>query len=52
VINFSGTPTAPAGVGVYNPALDVTGHKYITAIITEKGVIDRPDTTSVGQLLK
>ncbi len=30
---------APEGVGVFNPAFDVTPHELITAIITEKGVI-------------
>lgn len=29
---------APEGVGVYNPAFDVTPHDLITAIITEHGV--------------
>jgi len=27
---------------VSNPAFDVTPHKYITAIITEKGIIREP----------
>lgn len=31
-------PIAPAGVGVYNPAFDVTPAAFITAIITERGV--------------
>jgi len=33
---------APEGVGVFNPAFDVTPNELITAIITECGVI-RPD---------
>ncbi len=33
----------PEGVGVYNPAFDVTPVKYITSIICEKGVIHSPD---------
>src|SRR5438105_3959317 len=28
----------PDGIGIENPAFDVTPHKYITAIITERGV--------------
>lgn len=35
---------APKGVGVFNPAFDVTPNGLISAIITEKGVI-RPDYT-------
>lgn len=37
-----GKQTAPEGVAVYNPAFDVTPAKYITAIITEYGVIHPP----------
>lgn len=33
---------APDGVNVLNPAFDVTSNKYITAIITEKGVVKAP----------
>jgi methylthioribose-1-phosphate isomerase len=29
---------APAGIGVANPAFDVTPHRYISAIITERGI--------------
>jgi methylthioribose-1-phosphate isomerase len=34
-----GRSTAPEGVGVYNPAFDVTPAGNITAIVTERGVI-------------
>ncbi|WP_100403567.1 S-methyl-5-thioribose-1-phosphate isomerase [Bacillus sp. FJAT-42315] len=32
-------PMAPANVKTYNPAFDITDHRLITAIITEKGII-------------
>jgi methylthioribose-1-phosphate isomerase len=35
-----GRPTAPDGIGVYNPAFDVTPARLIKAIITERGVIE------------
>jgi methylthioribose-1-phosphate isomerase len=38
-----GTATAPEGVEVYNPAFDVTPARFITGIVTDKGVI-RPVT--------
>ncbi len=38
VTHLSGLPVAPEGVRVRNPAFDVTPARYITAIITEKGV--------------
>ena len=33
---------APAGVKVYNPAFDVTPARYITAFITERGIVRPP----------
>ena len=33
---------APEGVGVYNPAFDVTDHSLITGIITERGICTAP----------
>ena len=32
---------------VFNPAFDVTPHENIRAIVTEKGIIHRPDAVSV-----
>jgi methylthioribose-1-phosphate isomerase len=37
-----GKRTAPYGVNVYNPAFDVTPHRYLSGIITEKGLIRPP----------
>ncbi|HEY8345545.1 MAG TPA: hypothetical protein VIL66_10190, partial [Bacillota bacterium] len=37
---------------VYNPAFDVTPAKYVTAIITEAGVIRPPFTDSLRALAK
>lgn len=52
VINGFGRRTGPEGVKVYNPAFDVTASKYITAIITERGIIMHPDRESVANHLK
>ncbi|HUU42457.1 MAG TPA: S-methyl-5-thioribose-1-phosphate isomerase [Planctomycetota bacterium] len=46
-----GRRTAPRGVKVYNPAFDVTPHEHITAIVTEKGIIRRPDRRTVAKAL-
>jgi methylthioribose-1-phosphate isomerase len=35
-----GRQTAPDGIGVYNPAFDVTPARLIKAIITERGIIE------------
>ena len=42
VTKIEGEFVAPEGIEVCNPAFDVTPHKYITAIITEKGIIREP----------
>jgi methylthioribose-1-phosphate isomerase len=34
-----GKRTAPQGIKVFNPAFDITPHEYVTAIITEKGIV-------------
>ncbi len=52
VTKFAGTQTAPDGVDVYNPAFDVTQTRDIAAIITEKGVIENPNTAAVMEHLK
>jgi methylthioribose-1-phosphate isomerase len=41
--------TAAAGVGIYNPAFDVTPAKYITAIVCEEGVLYPPYKESLGR---
>lgn len=39
ITNGFGRQTAPDGVKTYNPAFDVTPQRFVTAIITEKGVV-------------
>jgi methylthioribose-1-phosphate isomerase len=52
VTTLGKTQIAPDGVNVYNPAFDVTDASKITAIITEKGVIEKPDTESISKHLR
>jgi len=42
VTHIQGIRIAPEGTNAANPAFDVTPHKYITAIITERGIIREP----------
>ena len=44
VTHIKGIAIAPRYVNAANPAFDVTPNKYITAIITEKGIIRKPIT--------
>ncbi len=49
---FGDRKTAPEGVDIYNPAFDITEAQDITAIITESGVIEKPNTNSIFEHLK
>jgi methylthioribose-1-phosphate isomerase len=42
VTHLQGIPITPEGCEALNPAFDVTPHKYISAIITENGIIREP----------
>ena len=42
VTHHGGVAMAPDGVDVFNPAFDVTPAEYVSAIITEKGVLYPP----------
>jgi methylthioribose-1-phosphate isomerase len=47
-----GKRTAPQGVQVFNPAFDVTPNEYVTAIITEKGIVRPPYSDNLAALFK
>lgn len=51
VTHVNGQAIAPEGTKVFNPAFDVTPSRYITAIITEKGVIDPDYLSNIPALL-
>jgi methylthioribose-1-phosphate isomerase len=42
VTHHAGKQLTPNGVGIENPAFDVTPAKYVTAIITDRGVLRAP----------
>ena len=50
VTHFAGKAIAPEGVQVENPAFDVTPAKYVSAIITERGVARAPYEESLRKL--
>ncbi|MDE3200449.1 MAG: S-methyl-5-thioribose-1-phosphate isomerase [Acidobacteriota bacterium] len=47
VTHHGGKQLTPNGVGICNPAFDVTPAKYTTAIITERGVLRAPYAESL-----
>jgi methylthioribose-1-phosphate isomerase len=50
VTRLFGHPVAPPGTAVKNPAFDVTPARYVTGIITEKGVARPPYEISLRKL--
>ena len=50
VTHMAGKQITPDGVGIENPAFDVTPHQYVTAIITERGVLREPYSESLNSL--
>jgi len=50
VTHLAGRAVAPEGVRVWNPAFDVTPHRLITAIITDRGVAYPPFGESLKTL--
>lgn len=52
VTHINGMRIAPVGVKVANPAFDVTPNKYVSGIITEKGIIYPPYKLNISAALK
>ncbi len=50
VTHVHGHRMAPEGVNVYNPAFDITPHRYVTALITEVGVIRPPYDDNLAKI--
>lgn len=51
VTHVRGRQVAPEGVEVYNPAFDVTPHRYVTGIITENGIAYPPFGQSLRRMV-
>lgn len=48
VLQCAGQRTTADGVGAWNPVFDVTPAALVDAIVTERGIIERPDRASVA----
>lgn len=51
VLAFGGRRTAPAGAGAWNPAFDVTPAGLVDVLVTERGVVQRPDAAKLAALM-
>jgi len=52
VVCWGNTSTTPKGINVRNPVFDVTPHRYISAIITELGIIRPPYEEELAKLMQ
>ncbi|MDI1253236.1 S-methyl-5-thioribose-1-phosphate isomerase [Thermomonas sp.] len=50
LFGVGGSRTVAEGIAAWNPVFDVTPHELIDAIVTEKGVVERPDEVSMRHL--
>jgi len=50
VLELQGRRIAPKNMAVVNPAFDLTPHKLVSAIITERGVVRHPDKRKMVSL--
>jgi methylthioribose-1-phosphate isomerase len=51
VTHIGSSRVTPEGVRIRNPAFDVTPHRYVTAIITERGIARAPYEESLAALV-
>jgi methylthioribose-1-phosphate isomerase len=51
VTHVRGCQVAPDGVRVFNPAFDVTPHRYVTGIVTENGIAYPPFSHSLRRVV-
>jgi methylthioribose-1-phosphate isomerase len=52
VTGYAGVRWAPEGIAVANPAFDITPAALVSALFTEKGVLERPDASKIRGLFE
>jgi methylthioribose-1-phosphate isomerase len=52
VTHLAGQPLAPEGVRAAHPAFDVTPHDLVTAIITERGIVEPPFEENLRRVMQ
>ena len=51
ILSLGGQRLAAEGAGAWNPVFDVTPAELVDAIVTEKGIIEKPNLSKVKQLM-
>ena len=52
IVAWTQSPVVPEGVVVYNPAFDVTPNRYVSGIVTDRGVAISPYTPVLAGLVR
>jgi methylthioribose-1-phosphate isomerase len=52
ITNVQSQNIGPDNVGVWNPVFDITPAEFVTALVTEKGIIESPDVSKIQELMK
>lgn len=52
LFGLGGSRTVAEGITAWNPVFDVTPHALIDAVVTEKGVVERPDERSMRAIFE
>jgi methylthioribose-1-phosphate isomerase len=52
VTHLAGVPIAPQDIADRHPAFDVTPHRYVNAIVTERGIARQPYIESLRELMR
>jgi methylthioribose-1-phosphate isomerase len=50
ILHYAGIAVAPAGVAGWNPVFDITPAELIDVIVTEKGIVHKPDRKKIMAL--
>ena len=51
VLELAGQPVAARGASAWNPAFDITPAQLVDAIVTERGIVERPDAAKMKALM-
>ncbi len=52
ILSYGGNRIAPSGMSAFNPAFDVTPNRYVTAIVSERGVARPPYRRSLAAMME
>jgi methylthioribose-1-phosphate isomerase len=51
LLSFAGQNLAPSNVHAWNPVFDVTPAELVDALVTERGIVHKPSTAKIAELM-